>query len=29
MSINNQILSFGIKENNLEEILLRILKQQP
>jgi len=29
MGINNQILSFGIKENSLEEILLRILKQQP
>lgn len=29
MGINNQVLSFGIKENSLEEILLRILKQQP
>jgi len=28
MGINNQVLSFGIKENSLEEILLRILKQQ-
>ena len=29
MGINKQVLSFGIKENSLEEILLRILKQQP
>ena len=29
MGINNQVLSFGIKENSLEEILLRILKRQP